>query len=158
MNTKTQRTARLGADHDTCGERSGFDWAVRWTSNGEEKELVVAELSGVSTSVTDLSDLLEWFFRSEARRVTSTSGLDTAEQGGRLVASAVIDVSSWQRERLSGRIAWMRAEGMTLDMIADQLNKEGVPTNSGEARWQPSSVQAATADRGPETDNCSDVS
>jgi hypothetical protein len=143
MNTKTQRTARLGADHDTCGERSGFDWAVRWTSNGEEKELVVAELSGVSTSVTDLSDLLEWF---------------SAEQGGRLVASAVIDVSSWQRERLSGRIAWMRAEGMTLDMIADQLNKEGVPTNSGEARWQSSSVQAATGERGPETENRSDSS
>jgi resolvase-like protein len=154
MNTKTQRTARLEADSDT----GGLEWAVRRTSDGEEKELVVAELSGVSTSVTDLSDLLEWFFRSEARRVTSTSGLDTAEQGGRLVASAFIDVSSWQRERLSGRIAWMRAEGMTLDMIADRLNEEGVPTNSGEARWQPSSVQAATADRGPETDNCSDVS
>jgi DNA invertase Pin-like site-specific DNA recombinase len=149
MNTKTQRIARLAADPDTRGERSGFDWAVRRTSDGEEKELVVAELSGVSTSVTDLSDLLEWFFRSEARRVSATPGLDTAEQGGRLVASAIIDVSSWQRERLSRRIAWMRAEAMTLDMIADQLNEEGVPTNSGEARWHPASVQAATGDWAP---------
>jgi hypothetical protein len=144
MNTKTQRKVRLVAEPDTAGERSALEWAVRRTSDGEEKELVVAELSGVSTSVTDLSDLLEWFFRSEARRVSTTPCLDTAEPGGRLVASAVIDVPSWQRERLSGRIAWMRAEGMTLDMIADQLNEEGVPTHSGEARWQPWSVEAAT--------------
>src|SRR4051794_20084462 len=156
MNTKTQRTARLVAEPDTGGDRSALEWAVRRTSDGEEKELVVAELSGVSTSATDLSDLLEWFFRSEARRVSATPGLETAEQGGRLVASAVIDVSSWQRERLSGRIAWMRAEGMTLDMIADQLNEEGVPTHSGEARWQPSSVQAAT-DWSPQTDNRCDM-
>ena len=138
MNTQTQRTARLVAEPDTGGERSALEWAVRRTSDGGEKDVVVAELSGVSTSVTDLSDLLEWFFRSDA------------EQGGRLVASAFIDPSSWQRERVSGRIAWMRAEGMTLDMIADQLNEEGVPTNSGEARWQPSSVQAATGDWGPQ--------
>jgi hypothetical protein len=117
---------------------------------------VVAELSS-GTSVTDLGDLLEWFFRSEARLVSATPGLDTAEHTVALVASAIIDVSSWERERLSGRIAWMRAEGMTLDAIADQLNDEGTPTNSGEARWQPSSVQAAIGARGPESDNRSDA-
>ena len=156
MNTTTQRTASLVADPPTGGEQPALEWAVRRTSDGEEKELVIAELSRVSTSVTDLGDLLEWFFRSEASRVSATPGVDTAEQGGRLVASAVIDVSSWQRERLSERIAWMRAEGMTLDMIADQLNDEGVPTNSGDARWQPSTVQDAIGDRGPVTDNRSD--
>jgi hypothetical protein len=157
MNTTSKHTASLLADPATGGEGPGLEWAVRRTSDGEEKELVVAELSRVSTSATDVSDLLEWFFRSEARRVSAIPGLDTAEEGGRLVASAIIDVASWERERVSGRIAWMWAEGMTLDAIADQLNKEGAPTNSGEARWRPASVQAAIDDRGPETDNRSDA-
>ena len=31
---------------------------------------------------------------------------------------------------------------MTLQAIADRLNKEGVPTLRGGAEWRPSSVQA----------------
>ncbi len=41
------------------------------------------------------------------------------------------------------RIAAMRADGMTLQAIADVLNKEGVPTARGGAEWRPSSVQTA---------------
>jgi len=157
MNTTNKSTARPVADPPTGGARPGLEWAVRRTSDGEGKEVVVAELSRVSTSVTELTDLLEWFFGSEARRVSATQGPDSAEQSGRLVASATIDVSSWERERLSGRIAWMRAEGMTLEAIADQLNEEGAPTNGGEARWQPSSVEAAIGDWAPELENRSDA-
>jgi hypothetical protein len=155
--TTNQRAARLIANPATGRERPGREWALRWISDGEGKELVVAERSS-GTSVTDLGDLLEWFFRSEARLASAIPGLGTAEHTVALVASATIDVSSWERERLSRRIAWMQAEGMTLDAIADQLNDEGTPTNSGEARWQPSSVQEAIGDRGPETDNRSDAS
>jgi hypothetical protein len=45
---------------------------------------------------------------------------------------------------LRERIARMRAEGMTLQAIADRLNEIGVPTVRGGAKWRPSSVQAAT--------------
>jgi hypothetical protein len=48
---------------------------------------------------------------------------------------------------LSQRIAAMRAEGMTLQAIADQLNAEGVPTVRGGAKWRHSSVQAAAGYR-----------
>jgi hypothetical protein len=41
------------------------------------------------------------------------------------------------------RIAAMRADGMTLQAIADVLNSEGVPTQRGGAEWRPSSVQTA---------------
>jgi hypothetical protein len=43
----------------------------------------------------------------------------------------------------------MRAQGMTLQAIADLLNTEGVPTLRGGAKWRPSSVQAATGYRRP---------
>jgi hypothetical protein len=44
---------------------------------------------------------------------------------------------------LRKRIAAMRADGMTLQAIADMLNEEGVPTPRGGAKWRPSSVQTA---------------
>jgi hypothetical protein len=37
----------------------------------------------------------------------------------------------------------MRAEGMSLRAIADQLNAEHVPTLRGAPQWRPSNVQAA---------------
>ena len=43
----------------------------------------------------------------------------------------------------------MRAQGMTLQAIADVLNAEGVPTLRGGALWRPSSVQRATGYRRP---------
>ena len=89
-----------------------------------------------------------------------------------MAARTLIEVSGWERERLSertqkgleaarlegrrrgrravaddpelrDRIAAMRAEGMTLQSIADRLNQDGVPTVRGGAMWRPSSVQAA---------------
>ena len=39
------------------------------------------------------------------------------------------------------RITSMRAHGMTLQGIADQLNEEGVPTVRGGVEWRPSSVR-----------------
>ena len=41
----------------------------------------------------------------------------------------------------------MRAQGMTLQAIADRLNEEGVPTVRGGAKWRHSSVQAAVGYR-----------
>ena len=50
---------------------------------------------------------------------------------------------------LRDRIARMRADGMTLQQIADRLNADGVPTVRGGAKWRPSSVQAAAGYRRP---------
>jgi hypothetical protein len=47
------------------------------------------------------------------------------------------------------RIAAMRAGGLTLQAIADQLNAEHVPTLRGGAKWRPSSIQAALGYRRP---------
>jgi hypothetical protein len=37
----------------------------------------------------------------------------------------------------------MRADGLTLQAIADALNADGVPTQRGGSEWRPSSVQTA---------------
>ena len=52
-------------------------------------------------------------------------------------------------ETIRARIQRMRADGMTLQAIADTLNEEGVPTLRGGAKWRPSSVQTATGYRRP---------
>ena len=89
-----------------------------------------------------------------------------------MAARALASVGDWERQRLSERtrkglaaarakrhaaggptqpdwaelrkrIAAMRADGMTLQAIADVLNEEGVPTQRGGTMWRPSSVQNA---------------
>ena len=153
-------------------ERPGLDYALRRLSEGDAQGLVVSELSRLTRSAAELGAILEWFTRSEAQLVAVADGLDTAENGGRLAAQALIEVSGWERERLGEqtrkglqaarqkgrtagraavsdfpelrqRIARMRAEGMTLQAIADQLNEDGVPTVRGGAKWRRSSVQTA---------------
>ena len=112
--------------------------------------------------------MLEWLAHRDARFVVAEPGLDTEEEAGRLALRTIIEVSRWERERLvkrtrngmraarrkgpasvadhpelSERIAGMRAAGMTLQAIADQLNADRIPTVRGGAKWRPSSVQAA---------------
>ena len=49
------------------------------------------------------------------------------------------------------RIVQMRAQGMTLQAIADRLNEEGVPTVRGGAEWRPSSVRKRLGLQAPAT-------
>src|ERR671925_453573 len=72
-------------------------------------------------------------------------GLEAARaKGQRIGRPAVDDVPE-----LKERIAAMRANGLTLQAIADRLNEEGVPTLRGGEKWRPSSVQAAVGYRRP---------
>jgi DNA invertase Pin-like site-specific DNA recombinase len=165
-------------DHGKSLQRPGLGYALQLIADGEARGLVVADLSRTCRSVTDLGEVLEWFSDAGAQLVEVTSGLDTGEQTGQLATRALIKVSRWERERLSERtrkgleaarregrragrsgvadnpelgerIGRMRAEGMTLQAIADRLNEEGVPTIRGGAKWRPSSVQAAVGYRRP---------
>ena len=126
--------------------------------------------------MADFAALLEWFTEAEATLVALDLGIDTSTPGGRLVANVFASVAEWEREvigartregllaaRASGksisrpalvddpklhkRIKRMRSRGMTLQAIADRLNKEGIPTLRGGTEWRPSSVQAAAGGR-----------
>ena len=154
--------------HQRPLERPGLGYALERIATGEASGIVVAELSRVTHSVSELGRVLEWLAHREARFVVAGPGLDTEEEAGRLALRTIIEVSRWERERLvertrngmraarrkgpasvadhpelSERIAGMRAEGMTLQAIADQLNADRIPTVRGGAKWRPSSVQAA---------------
>ncbi len=160
------------------GSGPALRWALDQIAAGEASTLVVARLRTLSPNVASLPRLLHWFTEAERRLVAIDLQLDTATDAGRLTASALAEVGSWENERLSvrtrrgleaarsrgagragaavadlpelrERIVRMRNDGMTLQAIADVLNEEGVPTLRGGAMWRPSSVQRATGYRRP---------
>jgi DNA invertase Pin-like site-specific DNA recombinase len=156
--------------------RPGLAYSLERINSRDAKGLVVAELSRITHSVGELGTIMEWILRLNVRLIASADAFDTESEGGRLAASLLIEVSRWERNRisertrnglqaarmsgrstgrpavvddpdLSKRIAHMRAQGMTLQAIADRLNEEGVPTVRGGAKWRHSSVQAAAGYR-----------
>jgi DNA invertase Pin-like site-specific DNA recombinase len=153
--------------------RPGLAYALRRVSAGEAQGLVVSDLERLTRSAAELGQVLESVLRAQGRLIVAHAGIDTRDQSGRLAARALIDVSGWERKRLSDRtrkgleaarrrrhegvelrerIAGMRDEGMTLQAIADRLNEEGEPTLRGGKLWRPSSVQSAAGYRRPARD------
>jgi DNA invertase Pin-like site-specific DNA recombinase/peptidoglycan hydrolase-like protein with peptidoglycan-binding domain len=153
-------------------DRPGLTYALERVAREEASCLVVSELKHVSRSASDLGRIVQSIVSNDGRLVAIDVDLDTALPEGRKAANVLISVGASQRERvrertrngleaarakgrrigrtgvgdvpeLKTRIAAMRASGMTLQAIADQLNEEGTPTLRGGARWRPSSVQAA---------------
>jgi DNA invertase Pin-like site-specific DNA recombinase len=158
-------------------ERPGLTHALDLLADGEASCLVVAGLDRLSTSAANLGTVIEWLDDIGARLVVIDIDLDTETDEGRLAARALARIGALERrsgtaptplpaprERsgtargrpavsdlplLQRRIATMRATGMTLQAIADTLNREGVPTLRGGSKWRPSSVQAATGYKRP---------
>jgi DNA invertase Pin-like site-specific DNA recombinase/peptidoglycan hydrolase-like protein with peptidoglycan-binding domain len=159
-------------------DRPGLTYALERVSNGEAFCLVVSQLRRLSPSAADLGRILESIARNGGRLVALDVDVDTAAPAGRKAANVLISVGAWERERvgqrtrkgleaarargqrigrpavddvpeLKERIAALRANGMTLQAIADRLNEEGVPTLRGGKKWRPSSVQAAVGYRRP---------
>jgi DNA invertase Pin-like site-specific DNA recombinase len=160
-------------------DRAGLSYLIERLAAGDATCVIVSGLERLSRSVAELGTIVEWLERNEVRLVAVDLGLDTASASGRSTARALASVAGWERERLvdrtrkglaaarakrraapgpsstpdwdaiKERIAAMRAEGMTLQAIADELNREGVPTQRGGTEWRPSSVQTAAGYRRP---------
>jgi DNA invertase Pin-like site-specific DNA recombinase len=164
--------------HDAPGEsgrarsRPGLAHALEEVGAGRVAGLVVARLRDLTESVAEIGPLLQWFADSEAFVIALDYRLDTASAPGRFAAWTLVEISEWERGRLTGRtrpgldaarrgaavrddpelsarIAAMRRDGMSLQAIADALNADGIPTLRGGSRWRPSSVQAAAGYRRP---------
>jgi DNA invertase Pin-like site-specific DNA recombinase len=159
-------------------ERPGLQYALDRIARGEAACLVVSRLERLSRSLADLGKLIEAVRCGGGRLVIVDIGFDTATRHGALAAETLVTIGTWERRRLGertrkglaaarargaaggrpavddipelkDRIVAMRAEGMTLQAIADRLNEEGVPTLRGGKEWRPSSVQAAAGYRRP---------
>jgi DNA invertase Pin-like site-specific DNA recombinase len=161
-------------------ERPGLAYAMQQIAEGHARGLVVSDLRRVSRSIVDLGRLMQWFRDADAALIALDLDLDTCTPTGHDVAATLITLGDWESERiarrtrsglaevraagrpagrpavgdqpdLADRITAMRAAGMTLQAIANQLNNEGVPTMRGGVMWRPSSVQAALGYRRPAT-------
>ena len=147
-------------------------------AEGKARGLVVSDLRRLSRSIVDLGRLMEWFRDAGAGLIALDLGVDTSTPAGHEVAATLITLGDWESERIArrtrsglaevraagrpagrpavgdrpdlvDRITAMRAAGLTLQGIANQLNNEGVPTMRGGVMWRPSSVQAALGYRRP---------
>ena len=148
--------------------RPGLGYALERLAEGHATCLMVSKLERLTRSVVELSALFEWFKEAEARLVVLDQHIDTFSPAGRITAETIVSLGTWERDKLSTRarrvgsappwtarpavgqipelkewIVGMREQGMTLQAIADTLNREGVPTLRGGAEWRPSSVQSA---------------
>jgi DNA invertase Pin-like site-specific DNA recombinase len=139
---------------------------------------VISDLHLLSRSIVDLGALLAWFRDAHATLIVLDLNIDTSTPEGDQVASTLIALANFEHERIATRtrtglakvrgngaangrpavsdspelmerIAAMRAQKMTLQAIADELNAEGVPTLRGGAKWRPSSIQATLGYRRP---------
>lgn len=151
--------------------RPGLRHVIDEIGAGRATGLVVERLRDLTSSLTELGPLLQWFVDADAFVIALDYELDTSSREGELATRALVEVSAWERGRvadrnagrrgaasaaavsddpeLAARIAAMRAGGMSLQAIADALNEAGVPTLRGGSRWRPSSVQAATGYKRP---------
>lgn len=154
--------------------RPGLGYALDRIADGQASCLMVGKLERLTRSVVEFAALLEWFREAEARLVVLDQRLDTYSPAGRTTAETIIALGTWEREKLSTRarrggnaapwtarpavgqnpalkerVVTMRDQGLTLQSIADALNREGVPTLRGGAKWRPSSVQSALGYKRP---------
>jgi hypothetical protein len=79
----------------------GLRYALGRIAAGEAQGLVVPGLRRLTRSVAELGPIVDWCLRHEARLVAVAQGFDTGEPESRVAARLNIEVSRWERERLS---------------------------------------------------------
>jgi len=133
--------------------------------------LVIAKLDRLSRSLSDFAALMERAQRQHWNVVALDLGIDLSTPNGEFMASVLAAMARWERRiigqrtkegmaaaRAKGvlpgrrsavpaevqqRLLDLRAQGLTLTVIADRLNSDGVPTSTG-GRWSTSAVHSAT--------------
>lgn len=159
-------------------ERPGLRHVLGQIAAGEASCMVVGGLERLGGSASAVGTLVSWFQADGRRLVAADLELDTETQTGKLAARALAAAGQLESRKLAERtrrglaaarakgatagrpsvadrpdlrerIASMRAEGKTLQAIADDLNAEEVPTLRGGTHWRPSSVQAAAGYKRP---------
>jgi len=81
--------------------RPGLQYALGRIAAGDARGLVVPGLRRLTRSVAELGPIVDWCLRRQARLVAVAQGFDTGEPESRVAARLIVEVSRWQRERLS---------------------------------------------------------
>lgn len=83
--------------------RPGMERILRLVDTAQIHTVIVASLSRLTRSVTDLATLLERFRKHNVALISVQESLDTASASGRLILNIMCCVSQWEREILSER-------------------------------------------------------
>ena len=149
-------------------DRPALQEALNGLHDGTYEMLVAAKLDRLSRSVVHLGSLLEQAEKEGWSLVLLDFDVDTSKPTGRLVALVLAAVAEFERQRIRERtkealaqvkaqgvrlgrprqlpdeivtrIEFNRNSGWTLRKIADDLNKDDVPTAQGGRQWWPSTV------------------
>lgn len=151
-------------------KRAGVQRALDLLRTGKADVLVAAKLDRLSRSVLDFAGLLERSRREGWKVVVLDVGVDTSTETGELLVNVMAAFAQYERRIIGARtrdamavkkaqgvvmgrpravpaetverIGVLRAEGLSLQAIADRLNEDGVPTGHGAAVWRKQSIAA----------------
>lgn len=144
--------------------------ALDMLGKGQASVLVVSKLDRLSRSLLDFATLMDRARREGWELVVLDLAIDTTVPSGQLMANVMAAFAEYERQligartsaalqqlkaqgkrlgrprtlpaEVTSRIVAARGEGQALAAIADGLNRDGVATARGGARWYPSTVRA----------------
>lgn len=162
-----------GASGKSLSGRPGLSAALNELESGRASTLVVAKLDRLSRSLLDFSGLMERSRREGWSLVALDLGVDTTTPSGEMMANVLAVFAQFERRMIgqrtkdalaqkrqqgvrlgrprslstdtARRVRALRRRGMTLDAIADRLNRQSVPTAAGGQRWHATGVRRALA-------------
>jgi DNA invertase Pin-like site-specific DNA recombinase len=157
-----------GVSAKSVRNRPGLSEALDVLANGDAAALIVSKLDRLARSVHDFAGLVRIAEREGWGIVALDLGVDMTTPTGGLLANVTASVAEWERRIISvrtsealaqrkaagvrlgrprsldpavaDRIRFRRAEGATLQRIADELNADDVATSSGRT-WSPALVR-----------------
>ncbi len=150
-------------------DRPGITEALAALRSGEASALVVSKVDRLSRSLLDFADVMARAQKEKWNLVALDLGVDLSTPQGQLLASVMASFAAYERELIRQRtrdalralkmrgarlgrpvvvsaevralVARWRAAGCTWQSCADSLNRAGVPTAHGGARWYASTIR-----------------
>jgi DNA invertase Pin-like site-specific DNA recombinase len=150
--------------------RPGIRAALEELKRGRADALVVAKLDRLSRSMLDFTALMAQAQKQGWALVALDAPVDTTTPAGEAMAHVLATFAQFERRligqrtrealaqkkaqgvrlgrppelpgRVRSRIKRRRKAGASLSKIADELNRQHVPTAHGGAKWYPSTVRA----------------
>ena len=159
-----------GASGKSLVGRVGLEAALAIVEAGDAEALVVAKLDRLSRSLLDFAALMAQSQKRGWALVAMDLGVDTSTPAGEFLANVLASAAQWERRIISqrtkdalavkraqgvqlgrprvldaavlDRIEAFRKSGLSLQAIADELNRAGVPTAHNGRRWYASTVRS----------------
>ena len=157
-----------GASGKSLAGRAGLSAALHEITSGRASTLVVAKLDRLSRSLLDFSGLMERSRREGWSLVALDLGVDTTTPSGEMMANVLAVFAQFERRMIGQRtrdalaekraagvrlgrprvlpgdtltlVRDLRASGLTLEAVASELGRRGIPTAHG-GQWHATTVR-----------------